>query len=62
MKKNHDQKIVDQIESARNKNNRRWMDILRLAMLYAPDTTREVLKGINREDKRISRLLEKLTK
>ena len=38
MKKKKDYgKIIDQIEKVRSKNNKNWMDILRLAYKYAPE-------------------------
>lgn len=51
---------IDAIEAMRKTNNKNWMDILRIAMKYAPEETREVLRSINRTDKVISEYLEKL--
>jgi folate-dependent phosphoribosylglycinamide formyltransferase PurN len=55
-----DLKIIDAVESVRNKNNKNWMDILRLAFKYAPEEARPVLAEINRSDGKISKLLDKL--
>jgi len=59
-KKDYD-KIIDQIEKVRSKNNKNWMDILRLAYKYAPREAANILREIYREDKKISTLAKKLT-
>ena len=59
-KKDYD-KIIDQIEKVRSKNNKNWMDILRLAYKYAPREAANILREIYREDKKISSLAKKLT-
>ena len=53
--------IIDEIEKIRNKNNVNWMDILRLAIRHAPDEAIELMKKVNREDKRISELFKKMS-
>lgn len=50
-------RIIDQVQAMRSKNNKLWMDLLRLASKYAPQKTTEVLKKINANDKKISSLL-----
>ena len=55
-------KIIDEIEKVRNTNNINWMDILRIAFRYAPEEAKQLMKKINKEDKKISILLKKLTK
>ena len=55
-------KIIDQISSARKKNNVNWMNILRLAFKLAPKEAKKILKDINTQDKKISKLVEKLSK
>ena len=64
MKKKNNQfnKIVKQIEHARKKNNQNWMQLLQLALESAPIKSKKVLKNINSQDKKISRLVEKLSK
>jgi hypothetical protein len=54
--------IIDEIERVRTRNNRNWMDILRLAFRHAPNEAAEILSEIYKEDKAISNLAEKLTK
>ena len=61
MKKNY-KKIISQIESVRKKNNKNWMDILRIAFENNPKATSKVFAKIYREDKQISYLAKKLTK
>tara|TARA_A100001011_G_C14302277_1_gene841373 strand:+ start:355 stop:537 length:183 start_codon:yes stop_codon:yes gene_type:complete len=52
--------LVNLIEKTRSKNNKNWMDLLRLALKYAPKESSTVLKKININDKKISKLLKKL--
>ena len=59
MKKNY-LKIVKKVEHARSKNNKNWMDLLRLAVRKAPNEARIILKKINKEDRVISKLLSKI--
>lgn len=54
--------IIDQIEAIRSRNNKNWMDLLRLAFKHAPDEAAEILAGIYREDQEISKLAKLLTK
>ena len=61
-KNNQFNKIVKQIEHARKKNNQNWMQLLQLALESAPIKSKKVLKNINSQDKKISKLVEKLSK
>ena len=56
----HYLKIIDEIEQVRTRNNVNWMDVLRLAFRHAPDDARDLMKRINKEDKKISELLKQL--
>ena len=49
--------VVDQIQKVRAKNNKLWMDLLRLAITISPKEAKKILKNINKNDKEISRLL-----
>lgn len=60
--KNKTDKIIDSIETVRKKNNKNWMDILRIAFKYAPNQASRVLSEIYKEDKRLNMLAKKLTK
>ena len=57
-----DLKIIDAVEAVRTKNNKNWMDILRIAFKHSPEEARPVLAEINKSDGEISRLLDKLAK
>ena len=61
MKKNY-LKIISKIEKVRKKNNKNWMDILRVAFLSDPKNTAKIFSKIYKEDKSISKLAKKLTK
>jgi len=54
-------KLIDQIENIRKKNNKNWMDILRIAFKFAPEKTAGVLAQIYNQDKKINKLAKKLT-
>ena len=61
MKKNYN-KIINQIQRIRSKNNVNWMDILRLAFKLDPNKAKKIMKKINYDDKKISKLLSNLGK
>ena len=44
----------------RTKNNKCWMELLKLALDYAPEKSKKVLAEINKNDKKISSLITKL--
>jgi len=52
--------IVKKISDIRSKNNINWMNLLKLALTYAPNETKKVLNEINKNDKKISQLVKKL--
>lgn len=56
-----DLEIIDEIEKVRNKNNVNWMDILRVAFKHAPDDARAIMAKINKDDNKISELIEQLS-
>ena len=60
MKKNYN-KIINQIEKIRSKNNINWMNLLRLAFKIDPKSASKLMKKINYDDKKISNLLKKLS-
>ena len=55
-------KIIKQIEKIRSKNNVNWMNILRLAFKLDPKGAKKIMKKINYDDKKISKLLNQLSK
>jgi len=55
-------RIITQIEKIRSKNNVNWMNILRLAFRLDPIGASKIMKKINYDDKKISKLLNKLSK
>ncbi len=55
-------KIISKIEKIRSKNNVNWMNILRLAFKLDPNSAKKIMKKINYDDKKISQLLNKLSK
>ena len=59
---NNKNNIIDKIQNIRSKNNKNWMDLMRLAFKYAPKESAKIMKKINQADKKISLQLEKLQK
>ena len=60
--KNKDKKIFDKIQNIRSKNNKNWMDLLRLSLKLDFDSTSKIIKEICKDDKRISNLAKKIYK
>ena len=54
--------IVDQIQKIRSKNNKNWMDLLRLSLKLDFNSTSKIIKEICKDDKRISSLAQKIYK
>ena len=54
--------LVNQIQKIRAKNNKNWMDLLRLSLKLDFNLTSRILKEICKDDKRISKLAEKIHK
>ena len=50
-------KIMDDIEAVRAKNNKLWMRIVRLAGRSHPEELGEILGQINLNDQKISKLM-----
>ena len=49
-------KLINQISKIRSKNNKNWMDILKLAFNKDPKNASKVLSRITNFDQRISKL------
>lgn len=55
-------KIIDKIQKIRSKNNRNWMDLLRLAIKLDHKKSSNILKEIVKDDKKISKLADQISK
>ncbi len=55
-------KIINSIENTRKKNNKNWMDLLRLGFKHNPSESKKILKEIFKEDKKINTLVKKILK
>ncbi len=60
--KNKSLRIIDKIQKIRQKNNRNWMNLLRLAFKKDPKNASKILSKITSMDKQISSLTAKLQK
>jgi hypothetical protein len=54
--------LINQIQNIRTKNNKNWMDLLRLSLKLDFNSTSKILKEICKDDKRISSLAQKIYK
>ena len=54
--------FINQIQNIRSKNNKNWMDLLRLSLELDFDETSKIIKEICKDDKRISNLAQKIYK
>ena len=52
--------LINEIQKIRSKNNKNWMDLLRLSLKYDFKTTAKILKDIVSDDKKISDLAKKI--
>lgn len=55
-----DEEIVDQITTIRTRNNINWMQLLRIALKYAPEEARPVLLAIHACDEEVGDLVRML--
>ena len=53
--------VINKIENIRKKNNKNWMNILRLAFKHSPKKAAKIMSEIYLEDNRISKLVKKLS-
>ena len=53
-------KIISKIEKIRGKNNKNWMDVLRLAYSKSPKEASLLISKIYKDDIKISKLVKKL--
>ena len=52
--------IVNKIQKIRSKNNKNWMDLLRLSFKLDYNNTSKILSEIYLDDQKISKLVKKL--
>ena len=55
-------KLINQFSKARKKNNINWMNLLKLALKFAPIEAKKILKDINKQDQKISKLVSRISK
>ena len=53
-------KLVDKIETIRSKNNKNWMDLLRISLKLNFKETSKILKEICKQDNDINKLAKKI--
>jgi len=54
--------LVNKIQGIRSNNNKNWMDLLRLSIKLDLKKTSKILKEIYKDDKKISKLANKINK
>ena len=55
-------KLVNQIQKIRSKNNKNWMDLLRLSFEIDPKKTIKIIQNILSKDEKLIKLANKLKK
>ncbi len=64
MRKKHNFKyynnLINQIEKIRKKNNKNWMDLLRISFRHNPKEAKIILKNIFADDQRINKIVKKI--
>ena len=53
-------KIFDEIEKTRSRNNKNWMDLLRLSFESKPKETINIISAILKKDEKLIKLAKKL--
>ena len=53
---------INKIEQTRKKNNKNWMDLLRVSFRYNPTLSKKIVRQIFNDDRRINKLVKKLIK
>lgn len=56
MSKRTEAEIINDIEKTRSRNNKNWMNIIRLAMEKAPEETKQIMSAIAEEDAKVQAL------
>ena len=56
------EKVFNNIEKVRSKNNKNWIDILRLAFKHSPEEAKKIFKEIVKKDKQLIKLAKDLQK
>ena len=51
---------INKIEKIRSENNKNWMNLLRLALKYAPEEAKEIFNKITECDMKISKLMKEI--
>ena len=55
-------KLITKIQKIRSKNNKNWMDLLKLSLQLDFKSTSEILKEIVKDDSEISKIAKKIYK
>ena len=53
-------KLINEIEKVRSKNNKNWMDLLKLSLSLDFKKTANILNRIVKDDKTVSRIASKI--
>ena len=56
------EKVFNNVEKVRSKNNKNWIDILRLAFKHSPKEAKIIFKAIVKKDKQLIKLAKDLHK
>lgn len=53
-------KQIDTIQKIRAKNNKLWMDLMRLAFVHAPEQTKVIMSQISQNDEKITKAVKEM--
>ena len=53
--------LIDRLEEIRTKNNKNWMDLVRLAYKYAPLESAKIMIRIVQNDEKITTVMKELS-
>ena len=54
--------IINNIQKVRQKNNKNWMDLMKLSFSLDPQKSKKIVQEIFKSDKRINKLIKKFIK
>ena len=55
-------KLINQIQKIRSKNNKNWMDLVKLSLKLDFKNTSRILSGIYKYDSQIAKITKKISK
>lgn len=51
---------IDKIQEIRTKNNKLWMDLMRLAFHHSPEEAKKIMSQISQNDEKITKAVKEM--